>query len=151
MLKALQRFFDRNVGTSADAEHSEDSRLRLATAVLFVEVTRADFEVEDVEDRMVLEAIESTLEISSEQAHELLELAKIEASEAVELFQFTRLVDRGFTAAQKIDVLQRLWEVAFSDSHLDHQEERLVRKVADLLHVPHSDFIAAKKRARHRF
>jgi uncharacterized tellurite resistance protein B-like protein len=47
-----------------------------------------------------------------------------------------------------VEIIERLWQIAFADNHLDKHEEHLVRKVADLLHVPHRDFIAAKKRAR---
>ena len=150
MLRAIQQFFERNVSAAESGGVDSDEHVRLATAALFVEMTRADFEIAAAEDRMVLESIQSTLDIGPQQAEELLELAKAEASEAVELFQFTRLVDREFSNERKADIVQCLWEVALADSYLDRHEERLVRKVADLLHVPHSEFIAAKKRARKR-
>ena len=151
MLRAIQQFFERNVSAAASEGDDSDERVRLATAALFVEMTRADFDVVAAEDRMVLESIQSTLGIGHQQAEELLELAKAEASEAVELFQFTRLVDREFSKERKAEIVQSLWEVALADSYLDRYEERMVRKVANLLHVPHSEFIAAKKRARKRF
>ncbi len=151
MLRAIQKFFETNVSAAESGASGNDERIRLATAALFVEMTRADFEVVAVEDRMVLESIQSTLAIGPQQAEELLELAKAEASEAVELFQFTRLVDREFSNERKAHIIQSLWEVALADSYLDRHEEGMVRKVADLLHVPHSEFIAAKKRARKRF
>jgi len=148
MLRSLQDFFSRNVATDTGAAGDTEDRLRLATAALFVEMTRADFEVSKVEDDAVVRSIETTLGIAGDRARELLQLAKEEASEAVELFQFTRLVDREFSAEQKADVVQRLWEVAMADSYVDKHEEYLVRKIANLLHVPHAEFIAAKKRAR---
>ena len=150
MLRAIQQFFESNV-SAEDSSGGSEERVRLATAALFVEMTRADFEVTAAEDRSVLESIQSTLAIGPQQAEELLELAKAEASEAVELFQFTRLVDREFSNERKAQIVQSLWEVALADSYLDRHEEGMVRKIADLLHVPHSEFIAAKKRARARF
>ena len=147
MLRSLQQFFDRNVNRQPSAAEPEE-RLRLATAALFVEMTRADFETSRVEDEAVLRSIEMTLGIEGETAEELLQLAKAEAAEAVEVFQFTRLVDRNFSAEQKVEIVERLWEVALADSYIDQNEEYLVRKIAGLLHVPHAEFIAAKKRAR---
>ncbi len=148
MLRSLQQFFNRSVSVEKGPAGDSDTRLRLATAALFVEMTRADFEVSHVEDEAVLRSIETTLGIAADQARELLRLAKDESSDSVELFQFTRLVDREFTPEQKAEVIQRLWEVAMADSHIDKHEEHLVRKIANLLHVPHAEFIAAKKRAR---
>lgn len=148
MLRSLQQFFNRSVSVEKGEVGDSESRLRVATAALFVEMTRADFEVSRVEDEAVLRSIETTLGVAADQAGELLRLAKDESSDSVELFQFTRLVDREFTPEQKAEVIQRLWEVAMADSHIDKHEEHLVRKIANLLHVPHREFIAAKKRAR---
>ena len=148
MLRSLQQFFARNVSGEEGAPGDPEDRLRLATAALFVEMTRADFEVSKVEDEAVVQSIQSTLGIATDRARELLRLAKEESAESVELFQFTRLVDREFSGEQKAEVVQRLWEVAMADSHIDKHEEHLVRKIANLLHVPHAEFIAAKKRAR---
>jgi uncharacterized tellurite resistance protein B-like protein len=148
MLRSLQAFFDRSV-SSKEATGSDTARkLQIATAALFVEMTRADFEALQVEKEAVLKSLATTLDLDRETAIELLGLAQEEAEEAVELFQFTRLVDSSFSKEQKVEIIERLWQIAFADNHLDKHEEHLVRKVADLLHVPHRDFIAAKKRAR---
>ena len=148
MLRSLQAFFDRSVGSKEATEPDGGKRLQVATAALFVEMTRADFQALEVENDAVLKSLETTLDLDRGTATELLGLAQEEADEAVELFQFTRLVDSSFTAEQKVEIIERLWQIAFSDDHLDKHEEHLVRKIADLLHVAHRDFIAAKKRAR---
>ena len=61
-------------------------------------------------------------------------------------YDLTRLINNGFSAAQKVKVIELMWEVAYADDKLQKYEEALVRKVADLIYVPHSDFIAAKHR-----
>ena len=148
MLRSLQAFFDRSVSPKEATEPDAEKSLQIATAALFVEMTRADFQALQVEHDAVLMSLETTLDLDRGTAIELLALAQDEAEEAIELFQFTRLVDSSFTAEQKVEIIERLWQVAFADDHLDKHEEYLVRKIADLLHVPHRDFIAAKKRAR---
>ncbi len=67
---------------------------------------------------------------------------------SVELFQFTRLIDDAFTPEQKVQVVERLWRIAYADEQVDRLEEHLVRKIANLLHVSHRDYIAAKLAAR---
>ena len=149
MLKSLQSFFDRHLSTSSAAEEdAPEKMLRLATAALFVEMIRVDFEVTDEERASLEQEVRAALDLGNEETEEIIQLAEKESAEAVELFQFTRLIDRAFAPAQKIELVERLWRLAFSDSHLDKHEEHLVRKVADLLHVPHKDFIGAKLRVK---
>ena len=120
----------------------------MATAALFVEMIRVDFEV-TAEERASLEReVRSALDLSELETRELIELAEKEADESIELFQFTRLIDQAYPPEQKIELVERLWRLAFSDAYIDKQEEHMVRKVANLLHVSHRDFIAAKQRAR---
>jgi uncharacterized tellurite resistance protein B-like protein len=79
---------------------------------------------------------------------ELIALAEQEAAEATSLYQFTHLIDKGFSHEQKARVVELLWQVAFADGHLEAREEAVVRRVADLIHVPHKTYVAAKIRAR---
>ena len=71
-------------------------------------------------------------------------LAAAQRTQATDYYQFTSLINRGFSYTQKITLIQLLWEVAFSDGELDIYEEHLVRKIADLLHISHMDFIKTK-------
>jgi len=149
VLRSLQDFFERHISFPRDADEEIRERpLQLATAALFIEMTRADFEVTEEELRSIESEVRATFGLDEEQAGELLALAKEETADSVELFQFTRLVDRDFTPSEKCDLVERLWRIAFADKHLDRYEEHLVRKVANLLHVPHRDFIEAKVRAK---
>ncbi|MGB7550864.1 MAG: TerB family tellurite resistance protein [Chromatiaceae bacterium] len=71
-----------------------------------------------------------------------------EREQATDYHQFTSLVNANFDAAQRADLIERLWQVAYADQVLCKHEEYLVRKVANLLHMPHSVFISAKHRAK---
>ena len=149
VLKAIQRFFDAKIqpaasGARPDSEHS----LELATAALLIEMTRADFKVEDSERRMVGEAIRNTFDLSPEETSELVRLADEESRQSVSIYDFTRLIDRGFSLEQKTQIVELLWRVALSDQELEKHEEHLIRRIAKLIHVPHPDFIDAKLRAQ---
>jgi uncharacterized tellurite resistance protein B-like protein len=82
------------------------------------------------------------------ESRQLIELAEAEAADAHDLYQFTRQVNAAFTPEQKVRLIEELWRVAWSDDVLHRYEEHLIRKVADLIYVPHSAFIAAKLRVQ---
>ena len=82
--------------------------------------------------------------LSRQETDELVSMAEEEVDGSVSLFQFTQLVDKEFSQQQKAAVIEMMWRVAFADLNKDHHEEYLVRKVADLLHVPHSTFIRTR-------
>ena len=84
--------------------------------------------------------------LSGDETRELTELADQEATEAASLYQFTGLINEHFTPEQKVSVVEMLWQVAYADGSLDPYEEALVRKIADLIYVPHREFIQAKHR-----
>lgn len=147
VLDAIQKFFERNLAAPA-TKSGQEHRLRVATAALLIEMTRMDQNIKDVERDRVMHAIRTKFDLTEAETAELLRLAEVEAKDATDYYQFTSLINRGFTPEQKVRVIEHLWRVAYADGHLDRYEEHLVRKIADLLYVPHATFIAAKHRAR---
>ncbi len=148
MIDTLRRFFDQRIATELErpgAEHRERA-YRLATGALLFEVSRADHRISDDEIGTITRLLQGRFGLSSEETGSLVELARRESEEAVSLYDFTKLVDARLNLEEKIRVVELLWEVAFADGSLDRYEEYTIRKLADLLHVSHSDFIAAKLR-----
>ena len=150
MLRSLHQFFEERISPllGARGEADAEQRVRLATAALFIEMMRADFEVTAEERRKLEDLVRETLALDENEARELLATAEREVESSVELFQFTRLIDEAFTPEQKAKVVERLWRIAYADDNVDRLEEHLVRKIANLLHVPHRDYIAAKLAAK---
>ena len=93
-------------------------------------------------------SLQGSFGLTADETDELLRLAEQQSREAASLYEFTALVDAGLDAAQKKRIVELLWLVAFADGHKDAHEEHLIRRIAGLLHVPHPDFIDAKRRAR---
>ena len=150
MWESFKRFFEERVSGRAaeDSVEARDHALKLAASALLFEVVRADGKVTEEELTVMRTAIQGTFGLSREESEELVRLGEAEARKATSLFEFTSLVDHGFSAAQKKRVVELLWLIAFADGVKDPEEEHLVRKIAGLLHVPHPDFIDAKLRAR---
>ena len=151
MLNTIKQFFEKNIQTAPETskEISEHS-LQLATAALMIEMMRADAEISDEEQKSITNTIRTRFSMSKEETETILNLAEDEISRATGYFEFTSLINKGYSYEQKIKVVEHLWEVAFSDAILDKYEEHMVRKIADLIHVSHKDFIDAKLRIRNK-
>jgi uncharacterized tellurite resistance protein B-like protein len=149
MIDRISGFFSRFIepGT-AQGEAGGTQALRIATAALLFEVMRMDRHFADSEHAAVAAALREQFGIDPAQIDELMELAAEEARQASGYFQFTSLINRHCDAAQKNHIIEQMWRVAMADGHLDAHESHLMRKIADLLHVGHADYVAAKRRAR---
>lgn len=145
MLSAIRDFFDRNI---PDAPTLDRHSIELATAALLVEVMRIDAETTETERAAVQRAIRTKFGLTGDEADALVALAEEEVRQATDYYQFTSLINQRFTQAQKERVLELMWRVAYADAAIDAHEQHLLRKIAALLHIPDSAYIAAKLRAR---
>ena len=123
----------------------EDRALELACAALMFEVARADFSVETTEQDAVTSLLTAQFNLSADEVSTITEAAIEQADAATCLFEFTRTLNELASAEQKRNLLAMMWRVAMADNALSRYEEHVIRKVADLLYVPHGDFIAAKQ------
>ena len=153
MFESLRKLFEDHiapaVSEAAPAEGRERA-LRLAAAALLFEVVRADSVVKDEERTVMRAAVQSTFGLSRQEGEELVRLAEQASRESASIYEFTHIVDQELALEDKKRLVELLWLVAFADAEKDPYEEQMVRKIADLLHVPHPDFIDAKIRARGR-
>jgi uncharacterized tellurite resistance protein B-like protein len=147
MLTAIREFFDAHIGKPASAPDARHA-IALATAALLVEVGRLDAEIDAAERAAVLRAVREKFGLSAQEAETLIGLAETEAREATDYYQFTSLINRHFSQEQRQRVIELMWQVAYADAELSAHEQHVVRKIADLLYVPHGAYIAAKLRAR---
>lgn len=148
MLSAIKELFESRILVDArgDDEQAAGHARRLATAALMFEMSRADFDTSPEERAHVEELVRTTFDLDAEETAGLLELAEQEAADATSLFQFTSLINQHFEPEEKVEIIELLWRVAYADGRLDKYEEHLVRNVAELIHVPHREFIQAKHR-----
>lgn len=146
MLRALTGFLDRKRSGGSDAVGDREHELRLATAVLLVEVARADFAEEEAELDAVAALLEPHLGLAAEEVRDLLAEARRQADHSASLQAFTRQLHEELGLEEKQKIVEMLWQVALADETLDKHEDHLIRKVADLLYVSHSDLIRIRNR-----
>lgn len=150
MLKAITRFFETHFANEAETETRSVDQLHLASAALLIELSRADRDIDENETRALLDILQQRFDLSETDLGELLTLAEQEAQDATSLYQFTSLINENFSREEKSRLILNMWEVAFADGKIDRYEEHLIRKVSDLLHLSHKDFISGKQQARAR-
>jgi uncharacterized tellurite resistance protein B-like protein len=148
MLKGIRDFFDSRLASSSDSiEDRSEQEIQLATAALLIELAKADLSIDETEWLVIVDSLEKTFQLPKETLQELVSLAEEELHEATDLFQFTQLVNLHYSYSEKLSLLKTMWQVAFADGQIDKHEDHLIRKVAGLIHVSHSDFIKTKHKA----
>ena len=112
--------------------------IQMATAVLLIEMARADFDQAENENEVIKQLLKGHFDLSNQQTHDLFDEAESVADDAISLHEYTHALHKTLTQEAKEEVIEMLWRLAMSDENLDKYEDYLVRKVADLLYVPNS-------------
>ena len=122
-----------------------------ALAVLLIEVARSDDTVEAREQGLIERALARRFGLQPGEVTRLVKAAEESAIWATDLFHLTRVVVENFTAAERIGVIEMLWEVAYSDDLLTGvDEDALIRRVAGLIYVSDRDRGEARQRVMQR-
>lgn len=149
MLRSLKDLFDAITAPGAAAQPAAaEHRLQLATAVLLVEVMRSDAELHADERTAVIHALRDKFALAPDELERLLELALQTSREATDFFGFTSRLNEAFSMEQKLRMVEHLWRVAYADGTLSAHENHVMRRLSDLLYIPHGAYVAAKQRAR---
>jgi uncharacterized tellurite resistance protein B-like protein len=148
MLRTLKELFGALQAASATAPaQSVEHTLQLATAVMLMEVMRADATFDVAERRAVVDALRAKFSLAEDEVARLIELAERAARDATDWFEFTSHINAHFDMASKVRMVEYMWRVAYADGHLSEHERHTMWRLSDLLHVPHGAYINAKMRA----
>jgi len=146
MLNRIRDFFDEYLGGGSPGARDPAAASRCAAAALLLEMAHMDDAMTPLEQAAIVAAVRERFGLSAEEAEELIACAQEEREQATDYHQFTTLINAHYDADRRAALVEQLWQVAYADQALCKHEEYLVRKVANLLHVPHATFIAAKHR-----
>ncbi|MBN28098.1 MAG: hypothetical protein CL578_24095 [Alteromonadaceae bacterium] len=142
MLSKLVNWFEEK--TRQDEQAGRENNHEVATAVLLYELMRADGDFSAEEQSAYEHILRTRFTLDDTQLTELLDLTKDKAAQAVDFSQFTRVINDTCTPEQRRGIIDGLWKIAYADDVLDPEEEHMIRRVADLLYVSHSQFIQSK-------
>jgi uncharacterized tellurite resistance protein B-like protein len=147
MFDSLLRFLTGLDGDSADGERDDPA---FALAALLIETARSDDHVAAREQGLIQRLLARRFGLTTEEVVELVAAAERGTVQATDLFRFTRTVVENFSEAERVGVIEMLWDVAYSDGALSGDEDALIRRVAGLIYVSDRDRGEAKGRARER-
>ena len=119
MLQSFKDLFDAFTEPAEESPEARARALRLATAVLLVEVMRADPTMNAAERKAVMATLHRKFALGDDEAARLFELAELTARDASDYYQFTSRINDSFTHPQKIAIIENMWQVAYADAHLD--------------------------------
>ena len=131
-----------------DDEPQDDNTIVLAAVSLMLEVARSDSGGEQVEHDLIRGILTNEFKVESELIDNLLEAGVEKVEDATDLFQFTQLINDQYSHEQKEGLIYAMWRVALADGEVQAIEDHIIRRVAGLIHVSHSDFIRLKIKAR---
>jgi uncharacterized tellurite resistance protein B-like protein len=144
MIDRLKQFF----APSEDQPRKPDAhQLTIAATALMVQLARVDNNQDDAELKTIVDYAVSSGEVTREEAEDILADALEQADDAVSLYEFTGQLNEHLDQEQKQALLESIWRVAFADGRIDKYEEHLIRRMADLLHLNHREYMQARHRA----
>lgn len=129
-------------------EESNLTSLNNSCAALLVEIAFADKDFNEIEKSSLKQSLIETYAIDESDIEEIIRDAEETVSESTSLYGYTSIVNTEFQYEDKLKLLRNLWKIAYADGYLDKYEEHLLRKISDLIHISHSDFINIKLEIR---
>jgi len=135
MIRQLFERLNETLTNDRDESNDRESAIRLATAVLMIDVARSDEQFDDVELERIRTSITEEFGLSTSESASLVDDADDHAKDLVSLHSFTDLLHKNLEEHEKARIVGHLWQVAYADGDLDKLENSLVLKISDLLHV----------------
>lgn len=150
MASFIREFLFRRKGKAPAGEPHDQAELRLAAAALLVEAAKLDGEFDSTERARIATLLAGRFGMDRANVAELIEAADEETELAGGLYGFTKEVRLNFDHAERISMIEMLWEVAYADGSLHDFESNMLRRVAGLLYVTDRDSGEARKRVLRR-
>lgn len=118
--------------------------IEISTAVLLCEVMLADGKLEGSERKQLAHVISQQFQLNNEEVEQIITQALRLCENATDFYQFTSTINETYQLQERIKMLELLWQVAYADGEIASIEEHIIRKIADLLHLRHTEFIQTK-------
>ena len=131
-----------------DAQQKPEFEIELIGAVLAYEIARSDGDISESELSLLLEEIKDISSKVNKTDEEILSIIKMYSENSVSFHEFITDINNDFSIEEKLSLISFLWDVAYADSKLDVDEERLIRRVADLIRIKDVEVLKLKDSAK---
>ena len=126
------------------AEQQTSFEIELTAAVLAYEIARSDGEVGKDELLVLMEEIESISAKVGKDKSEILKIIEIYSKDSISFHEFIEDINNSYSKEEKHSLLEFMWKIAYADGKLDVDEERLIRRVADLIKIKDIEVLKLK-------
>ena len=128
-----------------EVKEEKPKNLRLIALCLAFEVANADNDIDDREKDLILEKIKSTIDVSVLNEKEIYDVIKEESDKRVSFYDIIHDINTNLDKEEKIKILRLLWEIAYADEVLDVDEEKIIRRSAEMLGIKPSIVLKTKE------
>ena len=122
--------------------------VELIAAVLAYEIARSDGEITEEESNLLINEIKKISVKVEKNDDEVLSLIEKHSNDSISFHEFVEDINKDFSREEKISLIEFLWDMAYADSKLDVDEERLIRRIADLIRIKDIDVLKLKHKAK---
>jgi len=133
---------------SKDIQRKPEFEIELIGAVLAYEIARSDGDISDSELNLLIEEIKKISIEVNKTDEEILSIIETYSKNSVSFHEFIADINNDFSKEEKLSLISFLWDVAYADSILDVDEERLIRRIADLIRIKDVEVLRLKDRAK---
>lgn len=147
MFTKLRTLLRQVMNDGTDAGTMDSLSMNLAMASLLCEVANADHAKDPREEQAKVQLLTKLLKVDEQQAQHLLNEGELRSENAVSLYEFTNKL-RALEQEARYELVEAMWQVAYADGVIDPMEEAVIRQVAELIYLDHSEFIRAKLSAQ---
>ena len=122
--------------------------INLIGSVLAYEVARSDGAVSEDELKNLVKEIDKISININKNSKEVFDLIEAHSNDSVSFYEFVEDINNNFSKDEKLDLIKYLWDIAYADNILDVNEERLIRRISDLIKIKDIEVLRLKDRAR---
>ena len=141
-------FFKKNNEQFNSDDKKVTFEIELTAAVLAYEIARIDGEVSDEELSVLMEEIKSISKKTNKDEKEILKIIKIYSSDSTSFYEFIEDINDNYSKDDKLSLLGFMWKIAYADGILEVDEERLIRRLADLIKIKDVEVLKLKDIAK---
>ena len=128
-----------------EEKKEKPKNLKLIALCLAFEVANADSDIDARERDLILEKIRESIDLSVLTEKEIFEVIQEESRKRVSFYDIIKDINQNLDKKEKIDILKMLWEIAYADNVLDIDEERIIRRSAEMLGIKPSIVLQTKE------
>lgn len=130
--------------TSGFSTVNKHTKVEIATCALFIELAKSDGEFSDEEREVIITQMKNLFNLEKKYVDDLILLAEEKVKQSVSIYEFTGIINKSFTQEEKIELLEKLWKLIFTDEKLSAYEDHMIKRIGATMNIEHKQIINSK-------